>query len=51
MAFTDTYSAARGGYLATNASIKKYIKRDITFVYLLWPDCLQFIINSTTPTG
>jgi hypothetical protein len=39
-AFTDTYSAAEGGYLATNMFIKEYAKRDITITYLLQPDFL-----------
>jgi hypothetical protein len=39
-AFTDTYSAIKGGYLATNTSTKEYIKRDTIIVYLLQPDFL-----------
>jgi len=51
VAFTNTYSTIRGGYLATNASIKKYAKKDLILLYLLRPDCLQFAINSITPTS
>ena len=50
-AFTDTYSAVKGCYLAINTSTKEHVKRDITIIYLLQPDFSQFITNFTTFTG
>ena len=38
--FTNTYSTVKGGCLATNISIKKHAKKDITLIYLLRPNYL-----------
>ena len=51
VAFTDTYSTVKGGCLATNIFIKKYVKRNTIVAYLLQPDCLQFVNNFTTFTS